>query len=112
MSVTLDVSKLSSWLNVDPRWLNACRVERGACHAGRGAGWKAGGRGAAAAQAVRTRRTRVEGWGQGTGSERTSNMRFMSVTLDVSKLSGWLKAFAFCRVARRACDAGAWCGMG
>ena len=30
----------------------------------------------------------------------------MVVTLEVSKLSGWLKAFAFCRVEGRACDAG------
>ena len=29
----------------------------------------------------------------------------MLVTLDVSKLSGWLNAFAFCRVERRAYDA-------
>ena len=34
------------------------------------------------------------------------NMRLMFVTLDVSKLSGWLNAFASCRVKRRACDAG------
>ena len=25
----------------------------------------------------------------------------MSLTLEVSKLSGWLKAFAFCRIGRR-----------
>ena len=30
----------------------------------------------------------------------------MSVTLEVSKLSGWLKADAPCRVEGRACDAG------
>ena len=30
----------------------------------------------------------------------------MVVTLEVSQLSGWLKAFAFCRVEGRACDAG------
>eukprot|EP00964_Phaeocystis_antarctica_P070500 scaffold42939_cov45-Phaeocystis_antarctica.AAC.1 len=28
------------------------------------------------------------------------------VTLDVSKLSGWLNPVAHCRVERRACDAG------
>ena len=33
MVVTLDVSKLSAWLNDDAR----CRVERRACDAGRGA---------------------------------------------------------------------------
>ena len=40
----------------------------------------------------------------GARAERTSNMRFMSVTLDVSKLSGWLSADACCRFKRRACD--------
>ena len=32
-------------------------------------------------------------------------MPLMSVTLDVSKLSGWLNAFAVCRVETRACTA-------
>eukprot|EP00964_Phaeocystis_antarctica_P151289 scaffold118860_cov63-Phaeocystis_antarctica.AAC.2 len=59
MVVTLDVSKFTGWLNATAY----CRVERRACHVGRVAGRKARelGRGAAAAQAVRTRRTRVEG---------------------------------------------------
>ena len=35
-------------------------------------------------------------------AERTWNMLSMSVTLDVSKLSGWLNAAAPCRVGRRA----------
>ena len=35
---------------------------------------------------------------KGTRGERTSNMELMVVTLEVSKLSGWLKAYAFCRV--------------
>ena len=39
-------------------------------------------------------------------AERTPNMYFMSVTLDVSRLSGWLNATALCRVERRAYDAG------
>ena len=34
------------------------------------------------------------------------NMKSMSVTLDVSKLTGWLKAAAPCRVESRACEAG------
>ena len=38
--------------------------------------------------------------------ERTMNICCMVVTLDVSKLSGWLNADAPCRVERRACDAG------
>ena len=37
---------------------------------------------------------------------RTLNMASMFVTLDVSKLSGWLKAHAPCRVARWAYEAG------
>ena len=40
-------------------------------------------------------------WGAGHAQERTSNMRSMLVTLDVSKLSGWLNATACCRVERR-----------
>jgi hypothetical protein len=34
-------------------------------------------------------------------------MPYMFLTLEVSKLSGWLKAFAFCRESKGgACDAG------
>ena len=43
---------------------------------------------------------------EGARAERTENMPFMFVTLDVSKLSGWLNAYAYCRVERRACEAG------
>ena len=35
-------------------------------------------------------------------AERTWNIQPMFMTLDVSKLSGWLNAFAVCRVERRA----------
>ena len=45
-------------------------------------------------------------WGQGHGEEHTKNMRYMVVTLEVSKLSGWLNACASCRVETRACGAG------
>ena len=45
-------------------------------------------------------------------AERTWNMERMSVTLDVSKLSGWLNANAFCRVERRAYDAERGVGRG
>ena len=31
------------------------------------------------------------------GEERTWNMAYIVMTLDVSKLSGWLNAFAACR---------------
>ena len=46
----------------------------------------------------------MEGWGLGTRGERTENMPFVVMTLDVSKLSGWLNLIAVCRVERRACD--------
>eukprot|EP00964_Phaeocystis_antarctica_P033680 scaffold19097_cov44-Phaeocystis_antarctica.AAC.2 len=45
MVVTLDVSKLSGWLNADA----TCRVEKRAYDAERGVGREAGGRGPAAA---------------------------------------------------------------
>ena len=40
------------------------------------------------------------------GEERTQNMKRMLVTLEVSKLSGWLNADAPCRVGRRVYEAG------
>ena len=39
-------------------------------------------------------------WGQSTRGERTPNMPAMFVTLDVSKLSGWLNADAYCRESK------------
>ena len=44
--------------------------------------------------------------GAGHGEERTWNISYMFVTLEVSKLSGWLNARASCRVERRAYAAG------
>eukprot|EP00964_Phaeocystis_antarctica_P008655 scaffold4683_cov69-Phaeocystis_antarctica.AAC.1 len=38
-------------------------------------------------------------------------MPFMLVTLDVSKLSGWLNLSAFCRVARGVIQGGGRCGL-
>jgi len=66
---------------------------------------------------------RLKAGGQGHALERTANMPRMVVTLEVSKLSGWLKADARCQVEGRACDAGGrgvraarreglWCGGG
>jgi len=49
---------------------------------------------------------RVKAWGPRARAERTANMAPMVVTLEVSKLSGWLKADARCRLKGRACDAG------
>ena len=111
MSVTLEVSKLSGWLKVDAD----CRVERRACDAGgRGASREAEG------PVVWWRHTRgmhgkgpTQGLGaKGTRGERTSNMWLMRVTREVSKLSGWLKANAVCRVERRGIRCGARCGPG
>ena len=60
----------------------------------------------AAAQAACTGRAQLKAVGAKARAERTRNMACMLVTLDVSKLSGWLNADAACRVGRRACDAG------
>ena len=71
MFVTLDVSKLSGWLN-----LKACRnISR---------------------MVVTLVVSRLSGW---LNTLVVSNMLRMSVTLDVSKLSGWLKADSPCGVA-------------
>ena len=101
MSVTLEVSKLSGWLNADAY----CRESEGG-RAGRGEvppGWReaAGDRGASRAQGGLDCRL-----GAGHGEERTSNMYSMFVTLEVSKLSGWLNTNAHCRVQSRAYGAG------
>ena len=94
MVVTLDVSKLSGWLNA----LADCRVERRECNVGRGA----------LGVAWRRRKRHVhgegptQGWGGRARAEHTQNMTNMVVTLDVSKLSGWLNVDASCRVERRA----------
>eukprot|EP00964_Phaeocystis_antarctica_P011495 scaffold6358_cov55-Phaeocystis_antarctica.AAC.2 len=61
MSVTLDVSKLSGWLNADA----PCRVERRACTM-RGDVWAGGGRawaGGSARAACTGREPGCEGWG-------------------------------------------------
>ena len=58
--------------------------------------------GVAATQAAYTGRARLGAVGVRARAERTKNMRYMFVTLDVLKLSGWLNAYACCRVERRA----------
>ena len=45
-------------------------------------------------------------------AERTVNMNPMAVTLEVSKLSGWLNARAVCRVERGAWEEGQHAGRG
>ena len=69
---------------------------------------RGGGRGVVAERKRRacTGRVQLEAGGKRVCAECTSNMYFMPVTLDASKLSGWLNADAYCRVERRACDAG------
>ena len=107
MVVTLEVSKLSGWLKA----VADCRVEGKACDAG-GKRCELGGE--RAWGLVVANKRHAQGWpdsrvgvgAKGTRGERTWNMRLMSVTLEVSKLSGWLKADAACRVDWRACDAG------
>ena len=59
------------------------------------------GRGATAVQAAWTGRVRLKALGARARAERTSNIFSMVVTLDVSKLSGWLNAVANCRIERR-----------
>ena len=80
------------------------RCEQSVC--GGGLGCNLGAEAQRRARAARTRRSRDWRAGGGQGSERTSNIWRMSVTLEVSKLSGWLNALAYCRVERRACNAG------
>ena len=62
--------------------------------------------GVAATQSACTGRARLKAGRLRARAERTQNMPLMFVTLDVSKLSGLLNAFAPCRVEGRACDAG------
>ena len=176
MSVTLEVSKLSGWLNADA----SCRESKGG-HTVRGVVWRkaAGDRGARRVQGrarlqIRGRErggahvehgvhvfdvggvpvqrlvecqrvlpSRKEGircgarcglgggrrratagytarrggldcrFGAGNGEERTWNMRYMFVTLDVSKASGWLNALAVCRESNEGhTRCGARCGPG
>jgi len=97
ISVTLDVLKLSGWLNADAD----CRVEGKACDAGGERCELGGGRawGVVAAHKRHARgKARLKAWGPRARAERTTNMPRMFVTLEVSKLSGWLKACASCRV--------------
>ena len=83
MFLTLDVSRLSGWLNADA----SCRVKGEARRRGRmRAG--SGGRGKAAAVQAACREAPTVGAEGRTRAERTANIPFMFVTLDVSRLSG------------------------
>jgi len=70
---------------------------RGEVRAGRREGV---GCGVVAAQAGVHGEGPTQGWGARARAERTQNMRYMFVTLEVSKLSGWLNFRADCRVER------------
>ena len=88
--VTLEVSKLSGWLNADA----PCRESNGGhmrCGARCGPG--GGRRRVTAVQAACRGKIDCRS-GAGHGEERTRNMSVMVVTLDVSKLSGWSNADA------------------
>jgi hypothetical protein len=106
MVVTLEVSQISGWL----KEYACCRVEGRACNAGGKvrAGRREGpGCGGGTTQAACTGKKRPDSrlGAKGTRGERTANIQYMVLTLEVSKLSGWLKRVT-CRVGGRACDAG------
>ena len=77
----------------------------GARYAGRQAGEAADDCGARSVQA----RARLQIVGAGHGEKRTSNMPHMFVTLEVSKLSGWLNTDASCRYSNGGMRCGARC---
>eukprot|EP00964_Phaeocystis_antarctica_P045980 scaffold26514_cov53-Phaeocystis_antarctica.AAC.3 len=77
-----------------------CRVARRAYDAGRAASQEAGGPRALEAQAA-CRGGLDCRFGAGQGAERTANMPYMVVTLEVLKLSGWLNADALCRESKQ-----------
>eukprot|EP00964_Phaeocystis_antarctica_P053419 scaffold31350_cov49-Phaeocystis_antarctica.AAC.3 len=95
MVVTLDVLKLSDWLNADA----LCRGSKGGIRCG--ARCRPGGR-RWRLTAVHAACRRGLGYrlGAGHGEERTRNMPCMVVTLEVSKLSGWSNADARCRESK------------
>eukprot|EP00964_Phaeocystis_antarctica_P058134 scaffold34462_cov56-Phaeocystis_antarctica.AAC.3 len=105
MVVTLEVLTLSGWLNADApcgesKGGHAVRSEEYQSAGGRGGGHRTTAAHAACRGVLDCR------LGAGHGEERTCNMPYMAVALEVSKLSGWLNADAYCRVERRAYGAG------
>ena len=94
MVVTLDVSKLSGWLNADAY----CRESNGGhtvwCEV---QSTGSGRRRRATAVHAACRGELDYRLGSGLGKERTLNMLAMVVTLEVSKLSGWLNDDAPCQ---------------
>jgi hypothetical protein len=105
MFVTLEVSQLSGWLKA-----RACCQPKGRgmrcgtrCGPRGGRAWGGGG-----ASGVHGEKARLKAWGaRGRGrAERTVNMPYMVVTLDVSKFSGWLNFCTPCQPKGGACDMG------
>ena len=76
------------------------RVARRAYAAVGGAGRRAGGRRRASTVHAACMGRLDCRLGAGHGEERTRNMLAMSVTLEVSKFSGWLNAWANCRESK------------
>ena len=107
MVVTLEVSKLSGWLNADAD----CRESKGGYRCGARCG-PGGGRRRATAVHVACRGGLDCRLGAGHGEERTRNMPYMVVTLEVLKLSGWLNADADCRESKGGYRCGTRCGPG
>ena len=95
--VTLDVSRFSGWLNADASCPIARRMWRGR-QEGLGGARARGGDVTVHAECTEE----LTGhWVRHARLGRTANMKLMVVTLDVSRLSGWLNADAPCRVAPR-----------
>ena len=59
--------------------------------------WRREAAGATAVHAARGKRDRLQTRNKARGEECTWNIQPMFVTLEVSKLSGWLNAYACCR---------------
>eukprot|EP00964_Phaeocystis_antarctica_P130451 scaffold94312_cov54-Phaeocystis_antarctica.AAC.2 len=107
-----DAGRVEAQRLVERRRVLPSRKEGVRCRARCGPG--AGRRGSAAAH---ERQARQEGPAVKAGraracAERTANMENMLVTLEVSKLSGWLNVYADCRVESKTCDAGRGVGRG
>ena len=90
MVVTLEVSRLSGWLNA----VAYCRESHGG-HTVRGEVQVGRQQGGGRARSVQGR-SRLQIEGRAHGEERTRNIWYIFVTLEVSRLSGWLNAVALC----------------
>ena len=90
MFVTLEVSKLSGWLNADvTRAAKTQESKGGHIRCGMRCRVPGGGGAAGDRDACSVQRGGLDcRLGAGHGEERTQNMRYMFVTLDVSTLSG------------------------